>query len=200
MKFFSWDKVQATHKIALFSLGALLVSYLLYDFVLSPQWAQIDDLKGKLVSEQQQVKVIENFVLAHPNPEQHLIELDTKLAQINNKFPDSPDISSFLLQIEQLSRECGVQLSYLRPTKINAKEGFREFEVEFLINGTFVQNMNFLTKTENGLRFISLTNIAMKLDKKNLESKVTAKVYSYGVSPASSIPITVNTDTPNIKK
>lgn len=199
MKFFSWDKVQVTHKISIFTLSAVLVTYLFYDFVLSPQWAQLDELTAKYQSEQQQVKVIEDFVLAHPNPEQYVTELDNKIIQVGNKFPDNPDISSFLLQIEQLSRACGVQLNYLKPTKIVNidKQGFREYEVEFSISGTFAQNMSFLSKTENGLRFINITNITMKLDKKRLESKVSAKIYSYGVPVA---PVATNTNAPNANK
>ena len=183
MKNFSWDKLQASHKIGVFTLGAVLISYLVYELVLSPQWNHIDELTAQYKSEQQQVKIIESFVLAHPNPEQHLAELDNKLMQADQKFPDNPNMSNFLSQVEQLSRDCGVQLNYLKPTKIlnKDKEGYREYEVEFSISGSFAQNMNFLNKTENGLRFINISNIAMKVDKKGLESKVSAKIYSFGV-------------------
>lgn len=198
MSIFSWDKLQVSHKIIVFTLGAAVVSYLLYDFLLSPQLTHIDELTTQYKSEAQQLKIVEDFVLAHPNPEQHLADLDNKLMQIGNRLPDNPEISTLLLQIEQLSRECGVQLSHLKPTKIvnKDKEGYREFEVEFLISGSFTQNMNFLTKTENGLRFISLNNIAMKLDKKGIESKVIAKIYSFGVPPA---PQSTNANAPNVK-
>ncbi|MBC8015180.1 MAG: type 4a pilus biogenesis protein PilO [Sporomusaceae bacterium] len=192
---FSWDKLQTTHKIGIFAIGAVLISYLLYELVLSPQFTKIDDLTAKLKSEQQQVKVIEAFVLAHPNPEQHLAELDNKLMQVDNKFPDNPNMSNFLSQVEQLSRDCGVRLNYLKPIKIvnKDKEGYREYDVEFAISGTYSQNMNFLNKTENGLRFINISRIAMKLDNKGLDSKILAKIYSFGV-PA--VADTANTNAP----
>lgn len=202
MNKFSWAKLQVKEKISVFALVAIIVTYLLYDLVLEPQWTHMDDLTAQYQAEQQQLKIVEDFVVAHPNPEQHLIELDNKLIQVGSKFPDNPEISSLLVQIEQLSRECGVQLNYLKPTKIanNDKEGYREMDVEFSITGTFAQNMNFLNKTENGLRFANITSIGMQLNKKNLDSKITAKIYTYGVPAAAPVPGTPPVAPPVVKK
>ncbi|MBP2627099.1 MAG: Pilus assembly protein PilO [Firmicutes bacterium] len=184
MNFVSWDKLQVKHKVSLFGIGTVVITYLAYIFLLLPEWTRIDELTSQYNTELQQVKVIETFALAHPTPEQHLLELDGKIMKVDQMLPDSPEISSFLIQVEQLSQECGVRLSYLKPTKTVNKEGYREIEVEFLINGSFPQIMNFLSKTENGSRYISITNIAMQLGKNGLDSKLSAKIYSYGVSAA----------------
>jgi len=182
MKFVSWDKLQVKHKVSLFGIGMVLAIYLAYVCLLLPEWTRMDELTAQYNIELQQVKVIETFAQAHPAPEQHLLELDSKIMQVDNMMPDNPEVSSFLVQVEQLSRDCGVQLSYLKPTKIVNKEGYREITVEFSINGKFPQVMNFLSKTEHGSRFINVTNIAMQLGKNGLESKMSAKIYSYGVS------------------
>ena len=181
MNFVSWDKLQVKHKVSLFGIGTVVVIYLAYILLLLPEWTRIDELSAQYNTELQQVKVIENFVLAHPTPQQHILELDSKIMQVDKMLPDSPEISSFLVQLEQLSRECGVQLCYLKPTKTVNKEGYREIEVEFSINGRYPQIMNFLNKSENGSRFINVTNIAMQLGKNGLESKMSAKIYSHGV-------------------
>ena len=202
MRFFSWNKLQAKQKISVFALGAVLITYLLYDLLLAPQWAQIDDLTAKYNNEQQQVKVVQNFALAHPDSAQYVAELDKNLLQVSSRFPDNPEISSFLVQIEQLSRECGVQLNYLKPIKtVNKdKEGYREIDVEFSITGTFLQNMNFLHKIENGVRFANITSFTLQLNKKNLDSKILAKVYSYGVPAAAAQPVAGQAKSPDGKK
>jgi len=190
MNFVSWGKLQVKHKVGLFGIGTVVVTYLVYIFLLLPQWTRVDELTAQYNMEQQQVKVIETFVQAHPNPEQHLLELDSKITQVDKMMPDNPEISSFLAEVEQLSRECGVQLGYLKLGKTVNKEGYREIEVEISLNGKFPQIMNFLSKTENGTRFISVTNIGMQLGKNSLESKLSAKIYSYGVPAA---PVATNT-------
>jgi len=186
MDLFFRHKVQSKYKVSLFALGAVLITYLIYTFLLLPQWTRLDALTAQYNIERQRVKTIEAFSQAHPIPEQHLLALDSKIMQLNNMLPDNLGISSFLLQMEQLSRECGVQLNYLKPTKNINKEGYQEIGVEISLTGNFPQIMDFLSKTENGSRFINITNIAMQLRKNGLTSKLSAKIYSFGspVAPA----------------
>lgn len=197
MKFVSWDKLHVKHKVSLFGIGVVLTAYLAYIFLLLPEWTRMDELTAQYKIEQQQVKVVEAFAVAHPIPEQYLLELDNKIMQVDKLLPDSPEISSFLVELEGLSREFGVQLSYLKPIKTVNKDGYREIEVEFSINGRFPQVMSFLNKAENGSRFINVTNIGMQLGKNGLESKMSAKIFSHGVSVP---PVVTNNIAPESKK
>ncbi|WP_378956333.1 type 4a pilus biogenesis protein PilO [Pelosinus sp. sgz500959] len=181
----SWKKIQVKHKISFFVIASVLMIYLFYDFLLLPQWTRRDELKTQQNLEQQQVQVVQSFVLAHPNAEQYLTELDRKITQVDMMLPDTPDISRFLLDIEQLSQESGVQLGYFKPGKIITKEGYQEIDIEFSVSGNYMQTMNFLNKAENGLRFINVTSIGIRMEKNTLESKLTAKIYSYGVPAVS---------------
>lgn len=182
MKLIAVDTLQTKHKVSLFAIGMVLVSYLFYVFLLVPRWTEMDTLKSQYQMESQQVKVIEAFALAHPNPEEHVTQLDTKIMAVNKLLPDQPEISTFLLQLEQLSKETGVQLSYLKPGKTTNKEGYREIDIEFSINGRFNNIMNFLSKTESGTRFMNIHNLGIQLGKNGVETKLAAKIYSYGVT------------------
>ena len=195
MNFVSWDKLQVKHKVSLFGISVGIAAYLAYIFLLLPEWTRIDELTAQYNTELQQVKVIENFAQAHPIPEQYLLELDSKIVQVDDMLPDTPEISNFLVQLEQLSRQCGVQLSYLKPTKTVNKVGYREIELEFSIHGSFPQIMNFLSKAENGSRFINVTNIAMQIGKNGLDSKLSAKIYSHGISVTPEVPNNIISDT-----
>ncbi len=195
MNLLSWDKLHVKQKITLFSLSMLGIIYLFYSFLLVPEWARIDELETNYNLERQQLQIVESFVLAHPNPEEYLSELDQKIIKSNKMLPDTPDVSNFLLQAEQLATECGLQLNYLKPGKIDAKQGYSEISVEFSVNGNFAGIMNFLHKTESLSRFISITTISMQLSKNGLESKMVAKIFSYGVIA----PTAANNSTENKK-
>jgi len=184
MKLISVDTLQTKHKVSLFAIGTVFAIYLFYDFLLVPRWTDIDTLRSQYQMESQQVKVIEAFALAHPNPEEHVTQLDTKIMAVNKMLPDQPEISTFLLQLEQLSKETGVQLSYLKPGKTTNKEGYREIDIEFSISGKFNNIMNFLRKTENETRFMNIHNLGIQLGKNGVETKLAAKIYSYGVTAA----------------
>lgn len=193
MNFSSWNKLQVKYKVCLFALLIFVVTDLFYIFLLVPKWALIDELKNQSTIEEQQVNMIESFVKSHPNPEEYLVEMDNKILDANKMLPDTPDLSSFLLQIEQLSTECGLKLAYLKPGKVENKQGYREIAIEFSVKGNFAGIMKFLYKTESLPRFISITAINMQLGTTGLENKMVAKIYSYGNTTP--LPTTTSTET-----
>lgn len=188
MDLLSWDKLQVKQKIISFGVSIFLVTYLVYSFLLVPKWTSIDELKAQNNIEQQQVKIVENFLMAHPSPETYLLELDNKITDVNQMLPDNPDVSNFLLQVEELAAQSGLQLSYLKPGKIDNKQGYREIIIDFSVKGDFSGIMNFLHKTENLPRFVSITTISMQLGTNGLESKMLAKIYSHGVTVPAATP------------
>jgi Tfp pilus assembly protein PilO len=191
---FSGDKIPIKHKLFLFIISIGAMNWILYSFLLLPQWNEIDQLTAQYITERQQIRGIEDFLLAYPNPEQHEVDLDKKLFYVDTMIPDNPEISNFLLQVEQLSRESGVQLNYVKPTKVTNKETYREYEIEILLNGTFIQSMNFLNCFEHNSRFTNITTITMLAGKNSLESKLSAKFYSYGT------PVTIISKSTDNKK
>lgn len=193
MNFSSWNKLQVKYKVCLFALLIFVVTDLFYIFLLVPKWTLIDELKNQSTIEEQQVNMIESFVKIHPNPEEYLVEMDSKILDANKMLPDTPDLSSFLLQIEQLSTECGLKLAYLKPGKVENKQGYREIAIEFSVKGNFAGIMKFLYKTESLPRFISITAINMQLGTTGLENKMVAKIYSYGNTTP--LPTTTSTET-----
>ena len=181
MKVISWNHVQTRHKISAFMISAGIFSYLCYDLLFLSQWAHMDNITTQYHGEFQKVKVIENFVLSHPDPKQYLMEVEKGMSEVDKVLPDNPEISSFLAEIEQSSQKCGVRLIYLKPGKIVNKEGYRQWEIEISIKGNFYQTMNFFKEMENGLRFLTISTIDMQISDDGLKSKISAKIYSYGV-------------------
>lgn len=178
MNSFSWNKTSNKDKVILFIASVAATTWLLYSFLILPQWSQIEELTAQSNIEHQKVKVIDDFLLLHPNVEQFALELDKKFLHVDAMLPNTPDISNFLIQIEQLSKGCGVRLGYVKPMQTFIKEGYREYTIEILISGSFTQSMNFLNKLENQIRFINVNTISMQAGKNNIESKISAKIYS----------------------
>lgn len=200
MNFLSWHKTPVKNKVSIFIVSTLLIGYLLYIFLLVPKWAQLDELTSQYQAKEQQLKIVQAFAMAHPNPEFFLLQLDNKIFTANQMLPDTADVSSFILQLEQLATDCGVQLNSIKPGKIDNKQGYREIAMEISVKGNFPDMMNFLHKTESGGRFISIATIGMQIGTDGLESKMLAKIYSYGVPAAPVPPAAPPAKPPEIKK
>lgn len=177
----SWSKMVIKYKLSLVIMGMIAATWLVYSSLLLPQRDSIDQLTMQLYTERQQVKFIEEFLLIHPNPEQYVLELDKNLMQINRILPDDPESSSFVMQVEELSKEWSMELNYLKPTKIMNKDGYREYEVEISLIGGFIESMQFIKKLENNSRFTNVIMVTMLPSKNRLETKLLVKIYSYGL-------------------
>lgn len=179
MSSFLGDGISIKQNFFLFLISMLAATWLAYSCVLLPQWGEIDKLSAQYILERQHIKVIEDFLLVHPNPEQYILELDKKLLNVSTMLPDNPEISSLLKYIEELSHKCDVHLSYVKPIKVINKEGYQEYELELLLQGNFMQSMLFLNQFENNSRFTNVITIVMMARKNDLETTLSARVYSY---------------------
>jgi Tfp pilus assembly protein PilO len=182
MESLSWDKIESKRKVGLFVIGIIAVIWLFYSFVLLPQWARIDRLTAQYNMEKKQLKGVETFAGSYLSSEQYMAALDNKVTQVNKMLPDNPDISTFLVDIGELAKECDIQIASIKPVQIVTKEEYREYDIEILLKGMYMQTMDFFKKSETGLRFTNVAAVGMKVSSDRLESRLLVRIYSYGVS------------------
>ena len=182
------DKVSPRYWLALyltilFAVGAVVLSIILY-----PQELRATELSVQLEQENMRLKVVENFVLAHPNGEQYLAEIDQAQAKVDSMLPKNTDLGRFMLQIEKDARETGVQLVNVKPAPIVARSTYREMPFEIWVRGRYFQVMAFLKKLEDGDRFTVPTGVAMQSKQNSIDAKVNVTVFSFGVPPVPANP------------
>jgi type IV pilus assembly protein PilO len=153
-----------------------------------PQIARHNELRAQLQSQQQQVRTVEAFALAHPEADKYLSELERRQTMLNKMLPGSPDIGEFVLQVEQAAKETGVLVSQLKPSVPVNKEGYREIPVEILLKGNFFQTAAFLKKLEDGQRFSLVKTLSMQARQSILDCKINITVYAFGISPPPNAP------------
>ena len=71
MKFVSWDKLQVKHKVSLFGIGAVLVTYVVYIFI----------RRAKL---QKQTDKFNKLLYVHKCPEKYITEVDKLLRKLQS--------------------------------------------------------------------------------------------------------------------
>lgn len=179
---FAIESLQPRQKIGLCIIGALITFILFYLVVLAPQKNRIAQLQNELQVERARIDTIENFVIAHPNSDKYLNELDQKIFQIDKMMPNQPELSEFLSLLDHTMQSSGVQLAQIKPAIAINKNGYIEIPVDILIKGNYYQTLNFLTQLEDLPRFVTVTNIATQSKQRTLETKISAIIYSYGVT------------------
>lgn len=178
----SLTKLELKYKLTLFTLMLIVLNIIFYFFIYSPQREEICTLNNQLELQQQQIKVVEDFISKHPDITAYDSELNSKLDKINKMIPENPDVSLFIDEISKLAIQSSIQINNITPGELVDKNNYREFKIVLKISGDYFDLLKFL-QALNGLdRLTSVSTIQTSAKGNIVESDLALVVYCYGSS------------------
>ena len=168
----------ALYLVLVLALGMLVSSLLLY-----PQELRIAELNRQLQAEQQKTTVVENFILANPDADKRLFELQQQLAKVEKALPGSLDVSLFMAQLQRDAAASGVKLTNIKPAAMVDRAGYREMPIEVSVEGNYYATLAFLKKLEDGERFNLPTGFLVQRKQDKLTTRLNMQIFCYGVTP-----------------
>jgi len=168
----------ALYLVLVLALGMVVSSLLLF-----PQEVRINALASQLQAERQKVATVENFILAHPDADKRLLELQQSLARVETALPGSLDVSVFMSQLQRDAAATGVRLTNIKPSVLVDRAGYREMPIEVSFEGNYHTTLAFLKKLEDGERFSLPTGFLIQRKQDKLTTRLTMQIFCYGVTP-----------------
>ena len=162
------------------AVGVAVSSLILY-----PQELRILELERQILADRQKLNAVESFILAHPNTEQYLTELQRSQARTEFLLPSQIDVAKYVEQLEKDARASGVKLLNIKPSAAADKAGYREMPVELSVEGSFYSIMSFIKKMEDGERFSVPTAFLIQPKQNTLMARMNLQVFAYGNPPRS---------------
>ncbi len=180
--------------LALYLVLVLALGMVASSVVLVPQEARISAMASRLQAERQKVAVVENFVLAHPDANKRLLELQQSLVRVEKALPGSLDVSAFMTQLERDATATGVRLVNLKPSALVDRAGYREMPLEVSVEGNYYATLAFLKKLEDGERFSLPLAFLIQRKQDKLATRLNLQIFCYGITPrpAAATPLPVN--------
>lgn len=160
------------------ALGVFVSSLLLY-----PQELRIAEQKRLLQQEELKVAAVENYILAHPDVDKRLAELQQSLLRVEKALPGSMDVSVFMGQLQKDATEAGVRVLSVRPSVMVERTGYREMPVEVSLQGSFFQVMALFKKLEDGERFSLPNTVLIQKNQEILTARINLLIFSFGNTP-----------------
>lgn len=160
------------------ALGVFVSSLLLY-----PQELRIAEKKRLLQQEELKVAAVENYILAHPDVDKRLAELQQSLLRVEKALPGSMDVSVFMGQLQKDATEAGVRVLSVRPSAMVERTGYREMPVEVSLQGSFFQVMALFKKLEDGERFSLPNTVLIQKNQEILTARINLLIFSFGNTP-----------------
>jgi type IV pilus assembly protein PilO len=144
-------------------LGIVIVVIGFYFFLLSPllqslnEQAQArEDKQAQLEDVQQQVNELEEVRRNSPEIERQLLEL-------SKRIPTQPQIPTLVVQVEEIADASGVTQLTVEPADAAPPAGGGDYQVmpvTMQFNGTYDQMQDFLLRTRNLTRLVTVTDVS----------------------------------------
>jgi Tfp pilus assembly protein PilO len=140
-------------------LVCLMIIYLFYDFILTPQLAQKEQLNNQLQLEKNRVAVVEQFAATHPDREGYLRELDAEVVRVNKLLPDRANMGETVDFLEGTAKTTNVVFGALTTEKSVYKNGWTESRIGFKVLGAYTDLLEFTRQLDNGPRFMAVRGV-----------------------------------------
>lgn len=140
-------------------LVCLMIVYLFYDFILTPQLAQKEQLSNQLQLEKNRVALIEQFAMDHSDREEYLRGLDAEVTRVNKLLPDRANMGETVDFLENTAKATNVVFGALTTEKSVYKNGWTESRMVFKVLGAYPDLLEFNRQLDNGPRFMAVRGV-----------------------------------------
>ncbi|MDR3588888.1 MAG: type 4a pilus biogenesis protein PilO [Negativicutes bacterium] len=136
--------------------AGLLLAFVFYDFMLSPQLESKVQLDNQIRVEKSRVTVVEAFAAAHPDTQQYLQELDREIVRVNTLLPERANTGETIAFLEDTAKATGVVFGAFSTDKSIFKNGFTETRVVFKVGGSYQDLLEYARRLDAGPRFMAV--------------------------------------------
>lgn len=154
-------KIGPRERLILIIAGGAVILIALVLLLVLPQYQKLGALDQEIQSATQDVSSAKSLLAQREQIKDRAAETDAKWLRLANMVPESPDLPSLIIEIQDLAFDSGVQLQSLQPADLKAGANFQAVPITFNIIGTWSDTVDFLQglmKLDRGIRILSFTS------------------------------------------
>jgi type IV pilus assembly protein PilO len=148
--------------IILGALGIVLLIIIYYFLLLSPLLQRLDEQAQARESKQAQLEQVQQQVNELEEVRRQSPDIERQLLELSKRIPAEPQIPTFVVQVQEIADTSGVTQLSVDPESSTSPEGggeYRVVPVTMRFNGTYDEMQDFLLRTRNLARLVTVTNV-----------------------------------------
>ncbi len=139
-------------------LVLVLVAALLY-----PQFQQLSSLNAQVIEAQAQADAARLRLDERRGFKDRAIETNAKWLRLMNQVPDTPDLPSLIIELQDIALASGVQLVAVQPAALTPRDTYSAIPVSVEILGTWADTVDYLQALPKLDRGVRLTAVNVKV-------------------------------------
>jgi type IV pilus assembly protein PilO len=143
-------------------LGIVIVVIGFYFLLLSPLLQSLNEQAQAREDKQAQLEQVQQEVNELEEVRRNSPEIQRQLLELSKRVPTQPQIPTLVVQVEEIADASGVTQLSVDPEPPTAPAGGGDYQVvpvTMLFNGTYDQMQDFLLRTRNLTRLVTVTDL-----------------------------------------
>lgn len=154
-------KIGPREQLILVIVGLAAVLVAIGFLLVLPQYQKLGKLDDQIATAQQQVQSSKTLLAQREQIKNRAAETDAKALRLANLVPESPDLPSLIIELQDVAFASGVQLQTFSPAELAAKTGYSAVPISIGVVGTWSDTVDFLSglsKIERGVRVVDFSS------------------------------------------
>src|SRR5215204_7459574 len=142
------------------ALGLVLIVIAFYFLLLGPLLGRLDEQAQAREDKQIQLAQLQQEVNELEEVRRNSPEIERQLLELNKRIPTQPEIPTLVVQIEEIAKAAGVTQLAIEPGTPGPPPGGGDYQavpVTMTFNGTYDEMQDFLLRTRNLARLVTVT-------------------------------------------
>src|SRR5215212_8480894 len=143
-------------------LGIVIIVIGFYFLLLSPLLGSLNEQSQAREDKQAQLEQLQQEVNELEEVKRNSPEIERQLLELSKRVPTQPQIPTFVVQVQEIADASGVTQLSVDPEPPTAPAGGGDYQVvpvTMQFNGTYDEMRDFLLRTRNLARLVTVTNV-----------------------------------------
>jgi type IV pilus assembly protein PilO len=186
-------KLTTKRKLVLLIALVVVAALILAGFLIYPQFSKISSLDKQITDAQSQIDSARVLLEQRQAVKGRAAQTEAELLRLSNELPESPEIASLIIELQDTANEAGVEFVTLIPSDPVQNAGYSSVPMKMQIRGTWADTLDFMQRVSKLTRQVRIVGYAAQPIPINADSEddvqrvdLTADLEVYTLASAAS--------------
>jgi type IV pilus assembly protein PilO len=155
-------RISARQMMIVAGVLALVVAGAAIFLIVVPQLAQLGDLETRRVAAEQTMSQTRATLAQLEQVKRGASETQAQLIRISNEVPDSPELPTLVLELQNAADSAGLDFQSIKPnTPVDMNIGYKEISIQMKLQGRWADVLDFLRRTQKMTRGVRMVSVEL---------------------------------------
>jgi Tfp pilus assembly protein PilO len=145
-------------------------------FLVYPKWQELGEIDTQITQAQQEISQAQSLLEQRQAVKANAAVTDAALLRLSNELPESPELASLIIQLQDTTNEAGVDFVSLTPAEPEQNTGYSSVPLKLAIAGVWADAVDFMHRLSSLTRQVRIVGYTVSPIVEETSSSETQRV------------------------